>query len=406
MRHGLVATTVVALVLALFAAGCGGDDGDSGGSSGGGEGDGGSEPMKLRIGFAGDFSGPIAAYDLPLRKGMEFAAKQINAEADDVEVEIVYRDNKTDQTLAIQGAQEMLDEGVDIQVLTTTDGMTAVGTLVTDAGGIVSSGMGTTPSIVEGSGDLAWSVIFPDMAQAATAAQYACDQGYKTAYLVVAPEFDYTKYLPRYFEDAFAELCGGKIVGTSQYKLGQTDFGPQVTEIQNASEEPDVVYSALFLPDTGPFLKRLRSAGVETPFIGGDGNDSKEFIKSAGSASEGVVYTAHAAPTPGSPLDEFYGEFEELMGEETEAYAFEAVGRDTVYAYVEAARAAGSVEPQALFDEIMKFENLELLTGTIESMNPETRYPNKTPNLVKIENGERTFPEAVLPEYQPEPQYD
>jgi branched-chain amino acid transport system substrate-binding protein len=403
----LVPAGLIALALALFVAACGGDDGDSGSSGGGGGGDGGaSEPMKLRIGFSGDFSGPIAAYDLPLRKGMEFAAKQINAEGGDIEVEIEYRDNKTDQTTAIQGAQEMLDDGVNIQVLTTVDGMTAVGTLVTEAGGIVSSGMGTTPSIVEGSGERAWSVIFPDMTQAATAAQYACDQGYKTAYLVVAPEFDYTKYLPRYFEDAFAELCDGEIAGTSQYKLGQTDFGPQVTQIRNVNPKADVVYSPLFLPDTGPFLKRLRSAGVETPFIGGDGNDSKVFIESAGSASEGVVYTAHAAPTPGSPLDEFYGEFEELMGEETEAYAFEAVGRDTVYAYVEAARAAGSVEPDALFEEIMKFKSLELLTGTIESMDPETRYPVKKPNLVKIEAGERTFPEAVLPDYQPEPQYD
>ncbi|MCW3008245.1 MAG: Extracellular ligand-binding receptor [Solirubrobacterales bacterium] len=396
----LVAVLVVAM--AAVVVGCGSTGSSDTGSTGAGDG-----TKKLRIGFSGDFSGPVAPYDVPLRNGMEMAAKEINAKGgvDGITVEIVAKDNKGDQTSAVQAAQELLDDGVKVQALTTVDGMVAVGRLVTGAGGIVAGGMATTPSIVHDVGDRAFSLIFSDMAQGAVAAQHACDKGYRNAYTLEAPEFDYTKYLPAYFKDAFAKICGGKVVGTAIYKLGQTDFSAQVTKIENANPKPDVIYSGIFLPDTGPFLKRLRSAGVTAPFIGGDGNDSKFFIDSAGSAADGVVYTAHGAATKGSPLAQFATDYAKVMGKETESFTFEAVGRDTVYALVEAAKATGSVEPDKLLQGVMGLKDLPLVTGTIRSMDPKTRYPKKQVFLVEMAGGKRTFPKPIEPSYTPEPNY-
>jgi branched-chain amino acid transport system substrate-binding protein len=401
-RHRLFALMAVLVVaLAAVVAGCGSDSKDEGSSSGGGE----NGAKTLKIGFSGDFSGPVAPYDVPLRNGMEMAAKQINAQGGDIKVEIVSKDNKGDQTSAVQAAQELLDEDVKVQALTTVDGMVAVGRLVTGAGGIVAGGMATTPSIVHDVGDRAFSVIFSDMAQGASAAQHACDKGYKTAYLLEAPEFDYTKYLPQYFKEAFAEICDGQVVGSAQYKLGQTDFAAQVTKIENADPKPDVIYSGIFLPDTGPFLKRLRSAGIAAPFIGGDGNDSKFFIDSAGSAADGVVYTAHGAATKGSELDKFTADYKKIMGKDTESFTFEAVGRDHVYTLVEAAKKAGSVEPDALLKAVMETKDLPLVTGTISEMDPETRYPKKEVFLVEMDGKKRTFPEPLEPTYLPAPQF-
>jgi branched-chain amino acid transport system substrate-binding protein len=387
----------------LLAAACGSNDNGSSGSA-----DSGSGGKKvLKIGFSGDFSGAVAPYDVPLRNGMEMAAKEINATggADGITVQVDSRDNKSNQSGAIQAAQELLDNGDKVQVLTTVDGMAAVGQLVSKAGGIVAGGMATTPSIIHDVGDRGFSFIFSDMAQAATQAQRACDAGYKTAYLLISPEFDYTKFMPAYFQDAFQHICGGKVVGSASYKLGQTDFAAQVTKIQQVNPKPDVIFSAIFLPDTGPFLKRLRSAGVTTPFLGGDGNDSKFFIDSTGSAADGVIYTAHGAATPGSPLAKFNADYKRIMGKNPESFTFEAVGRDHVYALVDAARRAKSVEPDALLKAVLATKDLDLVTGKIASIDPGTRYPEKEVFSVKLVGEERTFLKALQPSYVPAPLY-
>ena len=123
-------------------------------------------------------------------------------------------------------------------------------------------------------GERVFAFVFGDNQQASAGAEHACDTGYKSAYLLGSPEIPYTKDMTGFFADAFAEICGGEVVGEDTFKIGQTEFGPAVTKIQNASPAPDVIFSPIFVPDSGAFLKQLRSAGVETPFITTDGNDS------------------------------------------------------------------------------------------------------------------------------------
>jgi branched-chain amino acid transport system substrate-binding protein len=390
--------TIGLLALALMAAGCG--DGSGSADAGGGA-DG--STLNLKIGFSGDFSGgPFAAYDVPVRNGMQMAAKQINAEgaADGVKVEIVTKDNKGDSSLAATTTQELVDDGVLVQVLTTIQ-EASLGRLVTDAGGIIEGGMVTTPELIRDIGDRSFSFLFSDPAQAAVAAQYSCDQGYKTAYTLAGPEYAYTKWMPVYFKDAFKHTCGGEVVGEDVYKLGETDFGPNVTKIANLNPKPDVIFSPIFIPDTGAFLKQLRGAGVTTPFVSGDGNDTSLLVDSAGTSADGMVFTAHGAAVPGSDLETFYAEYKALMGEQVESYTFEAIGRDAVYGYVEAAKQAKSVDPDDVLEAVMSLKNVPLLTGELQAMDPKTRFAVKPVFLVSMDGTERTFPDPVVPEYIP-----
>ena len=118
-----------------------------------------------------------------------------------------------------------------------------------------------------------------------------------------------------------------------------------MTKIQNADPAPDLIFSPIFVPDSGAFLKQLRSAGVETPFVSTDGNDSLLFVDSGGSAVNGSVYTTHGFAAPGSPLAAFVTAYTAWKGGPPESNTFEAIGRDNVYALVEAAKNAGSTEP-------------------------------------------------------------
>src|SRR3954453_5855438 len=186
-----------------------------------------------------------------------------------------------------------------------------------------------------------------------------------------------------YFQNAFAHYCKGKIVGKDVYKIGQTDFGSQATKIQNANPKPDVIFSAIFVPDSGAFLKALRSAGVKAPFLSTDGNDSPLLASSGGKAVSGTVFTTHGFPQPGSLMSSFRKSYKKIMGKAPETNTIEAIGRDNVYALVYAAAKAHSTDPDKLISALAHLKNVPLTTGTI-TMNPASRTPSKPIWLVRM----------------------
>ena len=87
----------------------------------------------------------------------------------------------------------------------------------------------------------------------------------------------------------------------------------------------------MFVPDFGVFMKQLRSAGVKTPVVTVDGNDSSLLVDSAGSAVDGVVYTTSAYPV-GNNLDaQFVKAYKKQTGKSVESNTLEAIGRDNIY---------------------------------------------------------------------------
>jgi|GEM_PF-2352757 len=78
------------------------------------------------------------------------------------------------------------------------------------------------------------------------------------------------------------------------YYSETTNFAQVVADIQK--NKPDVVYFAGNADVGVPFLKAIRAAGLELPFMGADGIDSEQFRKGAGQDAVGVFYTGIAAP--------------------------------------------------------------------------------------------------------------
>jgi branched-chain amino acid transport system substrate-binding protein len=389
--------SVVALAVGGIAAGCGDDD-DSSDSEGGGD-------TTVKIGFSAALSGPYAAYDAPLLAGMEFAAQQIEADGgiDGYTAEIISKDNKGEQTQTATTTQELLDEGVQVSVLTTGDTSVPSGQLAVQAGGIASVGANTAPAIVQDVGERAFMIVMGDNAQAAAGAEYACDQGYASAYTIGSNEIPYTEFIPQYFEEAFAEGCDGQVTGSDVYKIGETNYGTVVAKIKAANPQPDVIYTPMFIPDFGAFVKQLRSAGVDTPVMTSDGNDSSLLLDSAGDAAEGVVFTTSTFPVEGSLAEEFIDEFTKETGNAPESNTLEAIGRDNVYAIVQAAADAGSsTDPDAILDAACGLTDYELVTGSL-TMDCETQIPDKEVFVVEVKDGEFTYVDSFTPEFVPAP---
>lgn len=394
-RKLAVAMAVLFGSLGLVA--CGSDDS---GSGGGGE----SGDRTVKIGFSGDFSGLLAAYDVPIRDGMEFAADQINNSGGEYKVELKTEDNKSDPQLTVSQTQQLVDDGFLVNVIGTGDGRNAAATLVGQSDGLSLGTLNTYPGFTDEAGPNSALLTVPDNIQAAASARYACDQGYENVFTFYSDDFAYSKGLPAYFEEAFAEMCDGNVSGSASFSLGATDFSAQITSLKNQNPQPDAIYSPMFVPDSVTFAKQLRQAGVNLPYLSSDANYLQDFVDSAGAAANGVVASPYVFAGPGTPLRTFQDEFKTETGKTVATPLYEAIGRDQVYAVVAAAEAAGSTNPMDILEQFAELPADTFVAVDDGDFDAETRrFATARIPLVEIEDGEFVVVDEIKPEFVPEP---
>ncbi len=302
--------------LGLGAAACGSSDNASTSSSTTGQTSGGGG-QTLNVGYVGGFTGILAPYDGGVLQGLKVAVADINsrAGADGTKIKLTTRDSRSEPAEAVAAAQELVSQGVDLLITPCdSDPSLAAGAVAQKAGIPALSSCATTPTLPQNVGDFMFLSVQGDNAQSTVLANYARDQGYKTAYLLGSPDSGYTEELPRYFGEVF-KANGGKVVGTGTFQLGGQSFDAQVAKIQQLSPQPDVIMTSAYLPDFPVFIKKLRAAGVKVPVLGVDALDAQATIDAAGPAANGVVFTTHAFPTKGSPLADFYAHVKENDGQ-------------------------------------------------------------------------------------------
>ena len=392
----IAVTAAIALAAAAFALGCGGTTTTSdSGSPGGG---------KVIIGAALGLVGDAAPGDVPASEAMKFQVDQINKAGgiDGKQIELIIKDMKSDPALGGTVTQELLDQGAQVIIGPAFPGM-AAGVIQTaaKAGVPVLSACSTQPEYVVVGGSKAYLVAFGDNVQAAASAEYALKQGYKTAYTLTSPDLSYTARLPEFFSDAFAQ-GGGKTIGDTAFTIGQQDFAAQVTRIQALDPQPDVIYTGMFPPDIGVFVRQLRAAGVKAPLYGADGCDQQPLIDLAGKDANGIVFTTHGFPTPGSRFADFMAGLTELQGKPPEAPALAALGGDTIDVVKATVEQAGSTDPKAIADTLAQLSGVEVVSGAITYAGTDG-VPSKTVTIVEVENGKFVFKEAITPAYIPKP---
>ena len=394
----VILVCVLASVLALGLFGCGG-------SSTGTTTAGGASGTPLVIAAAIGLTGDAASGDVPLSEAMQYSVDTLNKNGGIAghPVKLIIKDTRSDPALGATVAAELLGQGADIMVGPAFPGM-AVGVIQAAAakGVAVLGGVSTQPEYVTVGGAKAYLVAFGDNVQAAAMADYALKQGYKTVYTLVSPDLSYTAKLPVFFDQVFAK-GGGKEIGTDTFSVGQTDFSAQVTKIAGLNPKPDCIYTGMFTPDVGTFLKQLRAAGVNLPLLGSDGDDQQALIDFAGKAAENVTFTTHGYASPGSELATYVAGFTAWnKGKPPEANAFAGLGGDCIDVIKAAVEAAGSVDPKAIATALSNIENLKVETGSITYKGTDG-VPLKTVSIVAIENGKFVLKDQHIPAFIPTP---
>lgn len=224
----------------------------------------------------------------------------------------------------------------------------------------------------------------PQISPSATAIAYTA-QGYKTAFRVMTNDRQQGKVLGEYavknmkakrvaiIDDRTAygqgladevekavKASGGEVIAREFTTDRSTDFLAILTSIKG--KKPDLVFYGGMDAQGAPMVKQLQSLGLKAKFLGGDGVQTAEFLKLAGSNSEGVT-----ASSPGLPIDsmpggkEFRKKFTDRFGTiQTYApYAYDAVN-----VMVEAMKNADSAEPARYLAELPQVQRAGV-TGNI-----------------------------------------
>jgi len=385
---------VVASVLGVAACG-GGDGNETGGADL-------SEAETYKVGYAASQTGRLAIFEEVFLEGLRAEIAAINEEGGidgQVTIELDVRDCASDPQRCGVAAQELIDKGAQFLISPCDVDASLPAAQIAEREEIpILNSCGSGSSFREQVGEYAFLNVYGTEAEGQAMAEFANDQGYKTAAMMTSNDIEYTQSIISSADDRFTAL-GNDVVETQTFTLDAPRYTSQATAI--ASSNPDVVMTSIFLPAAVTFLQNLRSAGYKGPVIGPDGMEGEELFSAGNAANDVSVLTfGYPGTAPENATNKFYDLYEEFTGKRP-PLVIAALGGDAAVLIDEAVTDAGTTNPPEVRDALDEIEGVIAPSGEISYAGHEgvpakdvvilrTNVPKK-----EFEFVERFVPEAV-----------
>ena len=357
---------VLALVMALSLAACGGKSDSQDAQSG----DSGNKVVK--IGVFEPQTGDNGAGGKQEILGMQYAnyvqpTVEIGGETYDVQLEIV--DNRTTAENGPSAASELVNRGVSVVLGSYGSGVSMAGGEVFQEAGLPALGTSCTNPQVTAGCDVYFRLAFLDPFQGTVLANYAYKElGVTTAYVLGMLGSDYDQGLVYYFTEAFEGL-GGTVVA-EDFPEGSANF---VSYINNAkAANAGVIFAPVSINYAQLIVEAAAAQGYQGALLGSDTWDSNKVIESA-TGKDVAAYVTTFYQEGGNP--EFDSGIKEWINANPDAKtnnggndmvaAVTAIGYDAYFTALEALKIAGSTDPKAVL-EALPSVSFEGVTGLIE----------------------------------------
>ena len=286
-------------------------------------------------------------------------------------IELVEVDNKSDKTEAVNAANKLMGEKVSVVLGSYGSGVSiAAGQIFADAKVPAIGCSCTNPQVTQGN-EYYFRVCFLDPFQGTVMANYAMQNGYKSAAVLTQLGDDYSSGLGSYFKTAFTEL-GGTVVDEEQFQTNQTDFKAVLTNIKAAN--PDVIFAPSSITTAPLIIKQARELGITALIAAGDTWENSTIIENAGADAEGVVLSTFfdEAEPANAEAESFIKGFKEYLKSNDQSDiipAVSALGYDAYLAAYNAIEKAQSTDGEAIKDAL-KTVSFDGVTGAV-SFNEE-----------------------------------
>ena len=355
-------------------------------------------PEPVRVGSVFAMTGAGAEENSPNYRIVKLAAGKINAAGGVLgrPLEIVEFDTMSTALGARQAAHDAVKAGVVAVVGPSWSSQAMAMGPVLQQAGIPMLGATTTAPDVTAIGDCIFRVCYTDALQAKVLARFARqDLGAARAVVVTIADDVYSEGLSAGFAKHFTAL-GGTVVGQERYLQDAMDFAAQVEAVRRAA--PDLVFVPGYTRDSGLLLKQARGAGLDMPFLGGDGWTALEHYPYLDPARGENYYVSHWHPGDTSPASR---EFVDLLRREFGPDALGSIDAGNANAYdalclvADAIRRAASAEPAAIRDALAATDGFPGVTGTISFRG--SRDPVKPLVVLRITPDSVEFVKKVEP---------
>ena len=360
-------------ILAAAIAGCGGNSSST------------SNANEAKVALLTTTSGAAAAYGESIKNGAELAVAQVNADANNVKINLLVEDTKGDKNEAINAMNKVISKDKVVAVIgpMLSGEMMAAGPIA-NKNKVVALGTSTTAEGITDIGEYIFRNAVPEsLAVDAAIRQAHKVLGYKTAAIMYSNNNDQMVSVNNTAKKAL-ESEGVQIVATETFADKDTDFSAQLTKIQQA--KPDIIIVASLYQEGALIMKKMRELGMNQPVVGSNGFNSPAFIKNAGAAADGVIVGTPWFPNKDDQkVRDFRKAYVEKYGHEPDQFAAQAY--DAVFLYEAALKAAGSTTDREKFRNALKgITDFVGVTGKFQFN--EKRDPSMEVQVLQIKNGQ------------------
>ena len=326
----------------------------------------------VKIGLAGPLSGEIAHLGKALENGAALAIEDLNARGTTIGgKKVVFKlqseDDAADPKQGTAVAQKLVDARVNGVVGHVTSGTTVPASRIYYQAGIPQvSPSATTPAYTKQNFSTTFRVVANDNMLGSALGRYAVDKLGARHIAVIDDRSAYGQGVADQFvKAAKAGNRSVKIAKREFTNAKATDFTAILTTIR--ATKPDLIFFGGMDASAGAILRQMKSLGIITRFMGGDGICTEALPRLAGAGmGDGNVMCAEAGGVDGPQekvMSDFVTRFKAKYNSDIQTYGPYAY--DAVMVLAAAMQKAGSSEP-AKYLPALKQIRYQGVTGTIE----------------------------------------
>jgi branched-chain amino acid transport system substrate-binding protein len=295
-----------------------------------------SASAQIKIGVAEALTGNAAQYGVPIRKGIELAAGEINGSGgiNGVKIELIIEDEQGKKEEGINVFKKLVFQDKVLMLFGPTLSNSAQASdPVAQSAKVVVFGTSNTADGITSIGNFVFrnSVTEADILPV-TLKVAAQKTGLKKVAVFYGNDDIFTKSGYDNFKKAL-ETTKIPVTTTETFAKGDVDFKPQLTKIK-ASNADAIVLSAL-LAEGAPAMIQSRQLGIALPFIGGNGMNSPKIFDLAKDNSDNLwVGSPWSIENPAAENKRFIVSYQKAHGALPDQFAAQAY--DALYIVAQA----------------------------------------------------------------------
>lgn len=291
---------------------------------------------EIKIGVAEALTGNASQYGMPIRKGIELAAGEINAAGGvaSTKLALVIEDEQGRKEEAINVFKKLIFQDRVLMLFGPTLSNSAQASdPVAQSAKIVVFGTSNTADGITSIGDYVFrnSVTEADILPV-TLKVAAQKTGFKKVAVLYGNDDIFTKSGYDNFARALQALKV-PVTTTETFAKGDVDFKPQLTKIK--ASHPDAIVLSALIAEGGPIMVQARQLGINLPFIGGNGMNSPRVFELAKDSSDNLwVGSPWSVENPAAENQRFIAAYQKAYGTMPDQFAAQAY--DAMYIVTQA----------------------------------------------------------------------